>query len=91
MDIFKNKQGLARILKISEKNFVEQTNKKLPYTRQNSSGGLSHFAVCPECENPIQIIGLFKNTAESGRRPYGKHYSQSIPGLAIYNHDDYLD
>lgn len=91
MDIFKTKPGVSRVIKINEKNFTEATKQEPPYSIDNKRGGLSHYAVCPECDNPIQIIGLFKNTPESGRKPYGKHHPNSIPDLAEYNADDYED
>ena len=91
MDLFKVKPGISKILKITEKNFVEETKQKPPYSVQNRMGGLSHYAVCPECENPIQLNGLFKNTPEGGRRPYGKHHTKTIPGLAEYHKTDYID
>ncbi len=50
----------------------------------------NYYAVCPECDNPIQIIGLFKNTVEAGKKPYGRHNKGSIPNLAKYCEDDYL-
>lgn len=51
----------------------------------------SYYAVCPECENPIQLIGLFKDTKEAKRRPYGRHHGASIPNLAEYDEQDYID
>lgn len=91
MDLFKVKTGVAHILKITPENYLNATGKKHPYIQKNSKGDESYFAVCPECENPIQIIGLFKSTAEGGRKPYGKHTPKTIPQLAQYSHPDYLD
>ncbi|MCS5465580.1 hypothetical protein NWO25_19660 [Enterococcus lactis] len=51
----------------------------------------SYYAICPECDNPIQIIGLYKETQESGRKPYGKHHKGTIPYLAKYSEEDYLE
>ncbi|MFP7386203.1 hypothetical protein SFB97_11355 [Enterococcus hirae] len=41
--------------------------KRRPYVLERE-GMDSYYAVCPECDNPIQIIGLYKETRESGRR-----------------------
>lgn len=46
------------------------------------------FAVCPVCDNPIEIIGLYKRLKNT-KRPYGKHYSKSVKGLAVYSSQAY--
>lgn len=91
MDIFKTSTGVSKVEVISPKNYLNATGKKSPYCHVNQMGKESLFAVCPLCENPIQIIGLYKSTLESGRKPYGKHCRKTIPGLAEYNETDYLD
>ncbi|MDR1703900.1 MAG: hypothetical protein LBS19_04340 [Clostridiales bacterium] len=91
MDVFKVQVSSQRKIPITQENFTRETGEKPPYVASNDSGGKSFFAVCPECENPIQIIGIYKNTPESGTTPYGRHYPKSVPKLAEYNHPDYLD
>lgn len=91
MDLFKKAVGISPVMKITEENYIIETGRKHPYRQANKRGGESLFAVCPECENPIQIIGLFKDTAEGGRKPYGKHSEKTIPGIATYHRPDYLD
>lgn len=89
MDCFKLRPGHSFVYPIIQEVYLTKTKKKRPYYRLDNKG--AHFyAVCPECENPIQIIGLFRNTVESGRKPYGKHHRENIPDLAKYNEDDYL-
>lgn len=50
----------------------------------------SAYAVCPLCDNPIQLVGLFKETLEAGRKPYGRHHKGSISTLAEYSEDHYF-
>lgn len=45
------------------------------------------MAICPSCENPIQIINLYKVNAKT--KPYAKHYQRSVPHLANYNQENY--
>lgn len=90
MDVFKVRQGNFKRFRISEKNYIKETGNDPIYFQKNQSGGVSYFAVCPECENPIQLIGLFKNTKESGRRAYGKHTGHDIPAIALHCEEDYL-
>ena len=86
MDKFKVKTGSAQVLPINNENYIKTTGKNTPYCRQDRKGHQSLYAVCPACDNPIQIIGLFK-----GEKPYGRHYKGSIPGLAKYNADNYFN
>ena len=46
------------------------------------------FAICPQCDNPIQIVGLYKKLKNTDK-PYGKHYTRSVNGLADYNQQAY--
>lgn len=91
MEYFKKRTGASPVKRINEEHYLNQTGRKYPYSQTNARGDESLFAVCSECENPIQIIGLFKNTPESGRIPYGRHCDKSIPDIAPYDHSDYLD
>lgn len=90
MDSFKTKVGFSKVYRITPANYEKQTKKRRPYVLER--GGMdSYYAVCPECDNPIQIIGLYKETRESGRKPYGKHHKGTIPYLAKYSEEDYLE
>ena len=84
MDVFKITPGYQEIHKISEATFTEETKLVPPYKEGNS-----YRAVCPECDNPIILVGLFKPTPESGRKPYGRHHKGSISELAVYREDEY--
>lgn len=90
MDCFKPRPGAEKIYSISEENFRKTTHKEPPYCRKHTHGE-SYYAVCPECDNPIQIVGLFKGTVEAGRKAYGRHNKGSIPELAEYCEEDYIN
>lgn len=90
MDVFKLKPGVSRIYPVSPENYEAATGQSKKYRRKGGNGE-SYFAVCPACDNPIQLIGLYRDTAESGRKPYVKHYRRTIPDLAEYDEDAYLD
>lgn len=66
--------------------FEEVTEKREPYYQGNGNES-RQFAVCPLCDNPIQIIGLYKEAAAV--QPYGKHYCRSVPKLAIHDETTY--
>lgn len=81
MDVYKLKQGAGVIKKITKENFEEDTGLRAPYY---SADRRSPAAVCPVCDNPILIIGLYER-----ERPYGKHHNKTIEGLATYNSYSY--
>lgn len=90
MDSFKTKVGFSKVYRITPANYEKQTKKRRPYVLERE-GRDSYYAVCPECDNPIQIIGLYKETRESGRKPYDKHHKGTIPYLAKYSEEDHLE
>lgn len=91
MERFKLKVGLSPSYPINTSTFLKMTGKRPPYCMVSADGTEHLYAVCPACNNPIQIVGLYRNTLENGTRPYGRHNRSSIPGLAEYHEQWYLD
>ena len=88
MDVFKTKPGIPESLHILEETFTNATNKQVPYYTEGEHGRNARcFAVCPLCDNPIQIIGLYK-AHDEGRKPYGRHYPKDILDLANYDEEE---
>lgn len=53
--------------------------------RRDGDKGPSYYAVCPLCDNPIQIVGLFRRQEESrSRRPYGRHHRGDVPDSPLH-------
>lgn len=87
MDIYKLKPGLHPIHAISVEQFEADTQKQSPwYQRKNDE--TVQYAVCPACDNPIQIISLYKRHKDSPN-PYGRHVPKSIQGIATYEQEAY--
>ena len=84
MKDFKLKPGVSRIYKIDQEVYREKTSLNMPYVRKGKDDTIRYFAVCPACNNPIQLVGLF------GENPYGKHYCRSVSGVALHNENDYV-
>ena len=79
-----------KALMINEENFYLATRERKPYV-VDSGGVKSFYAVCPECDNPIQLIGLLRRQQDSlPHRPYGRHIGHDVPGVAVYDEDAYL-
>ncbi len=88
MNNFKLRTGPHKIYKIEKEIFEKETFQIEPYYGLNLKGQSVQFAICPQCDNPIEIIGLYKKLKNTDR-PYGKHYPASVDNLAKYNKEAY--
>lgn len=57
MDVFKAWPGRAESIVISQESYMGCTGGVAPWRRDGDTGP-SYYAVCPLCDNPIQIVGL---------------------------------
>lgn len=87
MDVYKLRPGRGRIERISQEQFEHDTARDKPWYQRNDKGDEVQYAVCPNCDNPIQLIGLYLPV--SHQKPYGRHIAKSIPDLAAYSQEDY--
>ncbi|MDG6897858.1 hypothetical protein A6A19_07700 [Actinobacillus delphinicola] len=69
--------------------YMKKTHKLPQFRLENSNGEFCYLAICPACNNPVQIINLYR-TAKNTDKPYGKHIPKTIPHLAHYNEVAYL-
>ena len=76
----------AERFEINLKKFEKKTQRKWPFVQENEDGGLSEYAICPSCLNPIQIIGIMHNTK---LMPHGIHTKRNVKGLAKWNEENY--
>lgn len=88
MDVYKVRVEDFASTPITVENFERDTLKRPPFYTVGSSGAPSHFAVCPGCDNPILLVGLYKKLAHTPY-PYGRHHGSSISGLAEYIQSSY--
>lgn len=61
--------------------FESETRRREPWYKLSGEANEAYFAVCPACDNPIQLIGLYK-LPPNHTKPHGRHLRQGIPGLA---------
>lgn len=69
---------------INENEFEKYTKGESPF-KQYHDGKDHYYATCPECENPIQLRGLY-----SSDRKYGAHTGKDIDGLNPFNYENYI-
>ena len=72
---------------ITYKNFWNDTYGRYPWWQKNIRGKTIHLAVCPQCNNPVQLIGLEEKRTEEKPKIYGKHYHKSVNRLAVLDAD----
>ncbi|WP_421212091.1 hypothetical protein [Aeromonas enteropelogenes] len=85
MDVFKLSSDDLREFSITRENVELHTQRKSPWFIQED-GEIRHFAVCPACDNTIQLIRLY----DDQHSPYGKHYlTKRRPGLGRYSPEEY--
>jgi len=75
MKYFKIKPGRNKVYEVVKEEYIRATGNKEPYT-QKKNGNESHFAVCPRCDNPVQLIGLY--SLKQKPRPHAKHTGKDV-------------
>jgi len=66
---------------IDKDTFEADTLRREPWYQEGTTDKQSQFAVCPACDNPIQLVGLYHLPANVNN-PYGKHTTSGISGIA---------
>ena len=87
MHKFKLKQGNEKPYDITIENFEKLTGQEKPYVETGADGIKRYFGICPACDNPIQLIGLYKELKNMDN-PYRKHYNKDV-AIAIHNEQAY--
>lgn len=87
MKKFKLHIGKNHVYPLTKEIYEDATLLKKPYKQQEKNGSTHYFAVCPACDNPIQIIGLYAKT-DSTPGIYGRHYNRDT-NIAKHNEQMY--
>jgi hypothetical protein len=68
---------------VNRANYEQETKLSKPWEQLADDGKARQYAICPKCDNPVQLIGIYKEL--KGKRPYGAHAGKDIEGLAKHN------
>ncbi len=82
MDCYKTMNS-DKIYKISVENYQKDPGFNEPYFINNIC-----YALCPACNNPIQLCALY-NRNENSPKPYGRHTGKDIADLASFDYQKY--
>ena len=92
MKVFRLRQHDGESHPLSIDNYNTETRKIFPWF-QDIGSGPKHFAVCPGCDNPVEVINLFIDTVKGEDRDshplYARHYRNNVTGIANYSQVDY--
>lgn len=83
----KYRLGKTRVYEVSLKNFKELTQEKYPYMQIDSSGKVA-YAICPLCENPAKLLGVYAKLEK--QEPHARHIKKNITGIADFDEYTYL-
>lgn len=80
---FKVTPGRHPAYKVTKENVEEWLGRRHPWFQPGQQRGDDrHFAVCPYCDNAIQLKGVYKETPGGARR-YGSHVGSEMKGFAF--------
>ncbi|MCE8014348.1 hypothetical protein [Billgrantia desiderata] len=86
MDVYKLRTSDWAEKPLERARFEEETKMQPPWYVNNDKMGKSCFAVCPGCDNPIQIIGFYQKARHTDK-PYAQHVPRSVSRLATYRQE----
>ena len=84
MDVYKLRIEDTESKIIDKEGFEAETFRRDPWYQPGSAGKLAQFAVCPACDNPVQLVGLYE-LPPNVKNPFGKHATKSIRGIAPFD------
>ena len=84
MDVYKLRIEDTESKTIDKDRFESETFRREPWYQPGSAGKLAQFAVCPACDNPVQLVGLYE-LPPNVKNPFGKHATKSIRGIAPFD------
>lgn len=87
MDEYKLHTGISQTYHVTNKDdFEEQTGKDSNYQYTGKDGVKRGLGVCPACDNPVRILGLYEQLDK--QKAHARHHNKSTT-FAVYEADAY--
>lgn len=84
---FKVKTGKLPVHRITRDNVEAILGRRPPWFRQGQARDDDrHYAVCPYCDNAVQLKGLYRRD-ENSPHPYGSHVGKPLDGFPFNETD----
>ncbi len=86
MNKFRLRKNDPKEFNITKDEFKEATKESTEdgYVQVYPQKLKNAFAYCPGCNNPIVLVGIYRNI-EGSKNPYGKHTGYSVPRIGEHN------
>lgn len=85
---FKARVGESPVHEMTHENVESLLGRRWPWFRRGQyRDDDRHYAVCPYCDNPIQLKGVYRRGTDSPR-PYGSHIGTPIDGFPYFDEID---
>ncbi|HGJ5866609.1 MULTISPECIES: hypothetical protein [Arsenophonus] len=88
MNVFSILSNPKLPLDLTDDQYNRATHREYPYVRTGDDGKPRHYALCPECNNAVQLVNRSLSSTES-LTLYAKHINFSLSDLAEYDQDEY--
>lgn len=80
---FKVTPGRVPAYKVSKENVEDLLGRREPWFKPGQQRGDDrHFAICPYCDNAVQLKGIYKQTPGKPRE-YGSHVGSELEGFQL--------
>ncbi|HBC3519746.1 TPA: hypothetical protein ACVU5C_004781 [Vibrio parahaemolyticus] len=87
MNVFAILSNPSKPIKLTLTEYEKQTKREYPYC-QKKDNDIKSYALCPDCNNPIQLVNRYSKTTKSNTL-YARHVLGSVAGIANYSQTNY--
>lgn len=81
-------KGNSKVHDVSKEDFVNTTNELLPYMVRDKHGK-NAYAICPLCENPVKLIGIYVSIEDRKQREHARHCKYNVTDIADFDIEKY--
>lgn len=76
-------KGNSKVHEVSREDFVKATNELAPYMVVDKNGK-NAYAICPLCENPVKLIGIYVDMEKRKQREHARHCKYNVANISDF-------